>query len=604
MKSKPLAQRLLWAILILLLSFLLVLSQSLYSLDRLFSDPLYQSGSIPGTKIKIIAIDEKTIQAYGDVSTWSREIPAKLVQTLYADAQNAPAVTVFDMLYVSAKDEGGDLAFAQACSEAGNVVTALNAVHKQEISLIDGTLSVDSEHISMIESPYSALKDATKSGFANAYVDRDGALRYAKLQLEDQGVIVDSLALAAYRVYAENTNATVTLPKTKDGFFTFTYTAKGGDGFEVISLCDVLEDKIPPAAFRDCAVFVGAYAPGMQDAYSTPIDRSEPMYGVEIHANIFKALTEQKTSVPISVPLYAGVVALLSAGFYLLIAKRKIVFATIALCACTAICIVLPKALFTQGVEVALVYPILCMLVIYVVKLILGYVLESMKKQKVINAFKKYVAPQVVDELAKKGDFSISLGGEKRHVAVLFVDIRGFTPMSEGLMPEDVVEILNEYLNLTTNAIFKNKGTLDKFIGDATMAIFNAPFDLDDYVFRAVCTAMDIAKGSDALEAKLQERFGRSVSFGIGVHCGDAVVGNIGCEHRMDFTAIGDTVNTAARLESNAARGQILISKEVYEHVKDRVDAKEIGAIPLKGKSQEVFIYQLNEIITEKRIDE
>lgn len=604
MKSKPLAQRLLGAILILLLSFLLVLSQSLYSLDRLFSDPLYQSGSIPGTQIKIIAIDEKTIQAYGDVSTWSREIPAKLVQTLYADAQNAPAVTVFDMLYVSAKDEGGDLAFAQACKEAGNVVTALNAVHKQEISLIDGTLSVDSEHISMMESPYSALKDATKSGFANAYMDRDGALRYAKLQLEDQGVIVDSLALAAYRVYAENTNATVTLPKTKDGFFTFAYTAKGGDGFEVISLCDVLEDKIPPAAFRDCAVFVGAYAPGMQDAYSTPIDRSEPMYGVEIHANIFKALTEQKTSVPISVPLYAGVVALLSAGFYLLIAKRKIVFATIALCACTAICIVLPKALFTQGVEVALVYPILCMLVIYVVKLILGYVLESIKKQKVINAFKKYVAPQVVDELAKKGDFSISLGGEKRHVAVLFVDIRGFTPMSEGLMPEEVVEILNEYLNLTTNAIFKNKGTLDKFIGDATMAIFNAPFDLDDYVFRAVCTAMDIAKGSDALEAKLQERFGRSVSFGIGVHCGDAVVGNIGCEHRMDFTAIGDTVNTAARLESNAARGQILISKEVYEHVKDRVDAKEIGAIPLKGKSQEVFIYQLNEIITEKKIDE
>ena len=604
MKSKPLAQRLLGAILILLLSFLLVLSQSLYSLDRLFSDPLYQSGSIPGTKIKIIAIDEKTIQAYGDVSTWSREIPAKLVQTLYADAQNAPAVTVFDMLYVSAKDEGGDLAFAQACREAGNVVTALNAVHKQEISLIDGTLSVDSEHILMMESPYAALKDATRSGFANAYIDRDGALRYARLQLEDQGVIVDSLALAAYRVYAENTNATVTLPKTKDGFFAFAYTAKGGDGFEVVSLCDVLEDKIPPAAFRDCAVFVGAYAPGMQDAYSTPIDRSDPMYGVEIHANIFKALTEQKTAVPISVPLYAGGVALLSAGFYLLIAKRKIVFATIALCACTAICIVLPKVLFTQGVEVALVYPILCMLVIYAVKLILGYVLESIKKQKVINAFKKYVAPEVVDELAKKGDFSISLGGEKRHVAVLFVDIRGFTPMSEGLMPEEVVEILNEYLNLTTNAIFKNKGTLDKFIGDATMAIFNAPFDLDDYVFRAVCTAMDIAKGSDALQAKLQERFGRSVSFGIGVHCGDAVVGNIGCEHRMDFTAIGDTVNTAARLESNAARGQILISKEVYEHVKDRVDAKEIGAIPLKGKSQEVFVYQLSEIITEKRIDE
>ena len=167
-----------------------------------------------------------------------------------------------------------------------------------------------------------------------------------------------------------------------------------------------------------------------------------------------------------------------------------------------------------------------------------------------------------------------------------------------GLSPEEVVEILNEYLSLTTRAIFKNKGTLDKFIGDATMAIFNAPFDLDDYVFRAVMTAMDIAKGSDELEKRLMERFGRSISFGIGVNCGEAVVGNIGCEHRMDFTAIGDTVNTAARLESNAARGQILISREVYERVKDRVDAEEIGVIPLKGKSQEVFVYQLNKIMT------
>ena len=130
------------------------------------------------------------------------------------------------------------------------------------------------------------------------------------------------------------------------------------------------------------------------------------------------------------------------------------------------------------------------------------------------------------------------------------------------------------------------------------MAIFNAPFDLDDYVFRAVMTAMDIARGSDELEKRLMERFGRSISFGIGVNCGEAVVGNIGCEHRMDFTAIGDTVNTAARLESNAARGQILISREVYERVKDRVEAKEIGVIPLKGKSQEVFVYQLNKVMT------
>ena len=179
----------------------------------------------------------------------------------------------------------------------------------------------------------------------------------------------------------------------------------------------------------------------------------------------------------------------------------------------------------------------------------------------------------------------------------MFVDIRGFTPMSESLKPEQVVEILNEYLSLTTNAIFQNGGTLDKFVGDATMAVFNAPFDLEDYVYKAVCTARDIAAGSAELEKKLMERFGKTVSFGIGVNCGEAVVGNIGCEYRMDYTAIGDTVNTAARLESNAKAGQILISEAVYEAVKDRLEVTEVGVIPLKGKSNGVFVYSVDKVL-------
>ncbi|MGN0691952.1 MAG: adenylate/guanylate cyclase domain-containing protein, partial [Oscillospiraceae bacterium] len=210
--------------------------------------------------------------------------------------------------------------------------------------------------------------------------------------------------------------------------------------------------------------------------------------------------------------------------------------------------------------------------------------------------FKKYVAPQVVEEIAKKGGYHIRLGGENRNIAVLFVDIRGFTPMSESLEPEQVVDILNSYLNLTTNSIFANGGTLDKFIGDATMAVFNAPFDLDDYVYRAVKTAWDIVSGGNAIESKFLERYGKSVSFGVGVNCGPAVVGNIGCDFRMDYTAIGDTVNTAARLEANAKRGQVLISESVYEQVKDRVTVEPIGEIPLKGKSKGVFVYSLTGI--------
>ena len=604
MNHKTIVKKVIPAALIFALVFAVTFLQALYRFDRIFSDPLYQTGSDPSNRIKIIAIDEKTIEKYGNVSEWSRDIHAQLVRTLGSPESGGPDEIVFDIMFISPKDSAGDDAFAAACAEAGNVITAVNVVQRQEISLENGALSVDNDHVAMVEYPYEALKNSSEYGFANTYVDSDGFIRYSKADQTYGDEKIESLSVKAYKAYAKANGITPALPKTENGFFAFSYTAKSGDGFEVLSLCDVLDGTVPASAFRDSVVFVGAYAPGMQDGYAAPIDKGETMYGVEIHANIFKALLEQNTAIPVSSTVYALIVAVLAAVFFLLISKMGILPSTITAVLMTAASIAAAKLLYSAGIEIPLVYPILAVVLIYAAKLILGYLLETVKRRRVIGAFKKYVAPEVVDELAKKGDFSIKLGGEKKDVAVLFVDIRGFTPMSEGLMPEEVVEILNEYLNLTTNAIFKNKGTLDKFIGDATMAIFNAPFDLDDYVFRSVCTAMDIAKGSHALNAKLQERFGRSVSFGIGVHCGDAVVGNIGCEHRMDFTAIGDTVNTAARLESNAARGQILISKEVYERVKDRVDANAIGAIPLKGKSQEVFVYQLNEIKTEKRIDE
>ena len=126
------------------------------------------------------------------------------------------------------------------------------------------------------------------------------------------------------------------------------------------------------------------------------------------------------------------------------------------------------------------------------------------------------------------------------------------------------------------------------------MAVFNAPFDLDDYIFRAVCAAWDMKLGAEALTERLEERFQKRVAFGIGINCGNAVVGNIGCSFRMDYTAIGDTVNTAARLEGSAKSGQILISEQVYEAVKDRVDVTPVGVIPLKGKSEGIFVYQLD----------
>lgn len=185
---------------------------------------------------------------------------------------------------------------------------------------------------------------------------------------------------------------------------------------------------------------------------------------------------------------------------------------------------------------------------------------------------------------------------------MLFVDIRGFTTMSEVLTPPGGRSpILNRYLSLTTDCIMKNHGTLDKFVGDCTMAIWNAPIEQEDYVMNACKAAVDMVEGSKALSQELLEKFGRTVSFGIGVHCGSAVVGNIGAEMRMDFTAIGDTVNTSARLEANAPAGKIYISRDVVERLGGRIRTTSLGdGISLKGKSQKLEIFLLDGIAEEE----
>lgn len=582
---------------IALLAGILCYTQILYPIDKMFSDPLYQTPTASNRSIKIVAIDERTIQEYGDMKTWDRDIWAQLVEKLN-EGETDPAVIALDIMFIGEADEKSDEHFAKACAEGGNVVTAVNTVYSERLKRTsDNRLTVDKDHIEMIEYPYEALKEVSDHGFANTLQDVDGYIRYAKTGITFEGEQIDSFPVAVYRKFCSRFGLEMVLPKTtQEDTFSFTYTGKSGS-YETLSMCDVLDGRIDVRAFAGSIVMVGAYAPGMQDAYNVPVQKGSQMYGVEIQANILESIMESETQIPADLRLYSLVVSIVVLIFYLLCGRIKIIPAVLLTAVLIAGDLMLGIKLFQQGIVVSLVeFPIFAVAV-FVFQLVRRYLVEILRRKKAVSAFKKYVAPQVVEEISKKGEFKIVLGGENRHIAVLFVDIRGFTPMSENLRPEQVVDILNEYLSLTTHSIFQNGGTLDKFIGDATMAVFNAPFDLDDYIYRAVCTARDIAAGSSELEKKLMERFGRSVSFGIGVNCGEAVVGNIGCEYRMDYTAIGDTVNTAARLESNAKPGQILISEAVYEAVKDRVEVTEVGEIPLKGKSNGVFVYQVDRVL-------
>ncbi|MGN0155492.1 MAG: CHASE2 domain-containing protein [Lachnospiraceae bacterium] len=596
---KNLVRDIIESVIVMALVLFLTVTNLFSHLDYMLKDAVYQIPRGVSSQIKIIAIDDKTLEELGPIQTWSREYYADLIHTLNSNPDAKPAVIAFDILFSGYSGDNntisdGDRAFVEAAEESGNVVAVAQFKYDEKSVINENGLM--EYPVDEVYYPFEELKDVVTVGYSNVAPDSDGTVRRISLEQEYDGGNMDIFSKAIYDAYCKNNDVdTGRILTDKYGKAMINYSGKPGD-YEHISLVDVLSGKIDARAFTNSIVLVGAYATGMQDNFNVPNGYSSQMFGVEIHANILQSLMDGRFSVNAS-PAAVGVIAGLLAGILHFLFKRcKLWQAFILLILGIGLQIGVGMVLNNNGMAVSLVYTIVVLILSYIYCLGIKYVLEQIKRKKVINAFKKYVAPEVVEEISKKGDFTIKLGGENRDIAVLFVDIRGFTTMSEVLEPEQVVAILNNYLNLTTNAIFKNKGTLDKFVGDATMAVFNSPFDLEDYTFKAVCAAKDIVDGASELEEKLMKEFGRSVGFGVGVNCGPAVVGNIGCEFRMDFTAIGDTVNTAARLEANAKRGQVLISDAVYERVKDRIEVEEVGEIPLKGKSKGVFVYSVTEV--------
>lgn len=183
-------------------------------------------------------------------------------------------------------------------------------------------------------------------------------------------------------------------------------------------------------------------------------------------------------------------------------------------------------------------------------------------------------------------------------VTVFFSDIRGFTPMSEALSAEQVVHILNEYFTAMTSIIFKYQGTLDKYMGDAIMAIWGAPIEIPDHAERAVLAAVEMGEKMKELQAKWRMEGKREVNIGIGINSGEVVVGNIGSNERLEYTAIGDNVNLTQRLESVAEKGQILISAATYERVKHKVNAVMLDPIKVKGKAEKVMAYSVQGLLT------
>ncbi|HEV8643618.1 MAG TPA: adenylate/guanylate cyclase domain-containing protein [Methylomirabilota bacterium] len=214
------------------------------------------------------------------------------------------------------------------------------------------------------------------------------------------------------------------------------------------------------------------------------------------------------------------------------------------------------------------------------------------EKEMIKRAFARYVAREVVEELLKDPE-RLVLTGERREVTVLFCDMRGFTALSERMSPEEVVMLLNDFYDLMIEATFRHEGTLDKFLGDAVMAVFGAPIAHPDHTIRAVRTAVAMREGIERLSAQRIRAGKEPLTVGVGVSTGEAVAGTVGTQDRMEYTVIGDSVNLAARLESNAKSMQILMSGRTYRDVKEHVEARPLGVVKVKGKEEDVEVYEV-----------
>ncbi len=563
--------------------------------DKWVQDALFQHPGITSGDVVLIGIDEETIAELGPYYTWDRTVMASALEALAADPDRLPAVVAIDTLYTGESNPAADSRLAEAAANLPTVITASLADLGTSYEPAEGRgLTVNTFAVLRYEQPYPALREATVQGHINAQTDLDGILRHALLYItvpESEGQAggrVYSMACEAARILLESRGQSVSLPETDArGYFYVDFSGKPGDFYDGFSLSELIGGSVSPEMWAGKIVLIGPYTAGLQDAYFTSVSRSDPMFGVEWQANVIQAVLEgnYKQEAPDWPQLI--LLGLISFCAMMLFLRSRVRINGLAALALILAGFGVSYLLYTRGWVTHPLWLPAAALALYIVSVVRHYALAAMERQRVTRTFQRYVAPEIVREILKDPESGEKLGGRLCDIAVMFVDIRGFTSMSERLKPEEVVRILNRYLTITSGCVEENRGTLDKFVGDATMAFWGAPLPVDNPALPAANAALAIVKKTMELSAQLKEETGEELRVGIGIHYGPAVVGNMGSQRRMDYTAIGDTVNTAARLESNAPGNTIYISRAMADALGADAQTSPLDQpLRLKGKAE------------------
>ncbi len=514
--------------------------------------------------IVIVAADEASLAALGQWP-WAREEFAKAIRNLQ-----------------SAKTIGIDIHFAEPSRAGASDDAALaRAIQESNVPIV---LPIEVAKGNIITKPLGVIEALSQTGFVNVSFSPDGILRATDTSLTlRSGETVHSFSAALFGEIVEGTPERLRIAYSGPAETILT-----------VSMRDVVDGTIPPAVFKDSYVLIGATAESLRDNFKTPFGL---MPGVEVHANALNTLVEKRFMYDLPpflvwplllvVATFAGLAVTYFRNFLALTAILAVFVVTLSVKA---------LVLFSFGIVIPLLYVLIALFLGSAAMLAFEYVSESKEKQFIKKSFQQYLSPAVVVELMKDPK-KLSLGGERKRVTVLFSDIRGFTTISEGLTPENLTHLMNEYLTAMTDIIMEHGGLVDKYIGDAIMAFWGAPIEDSLQEKRAASAVQDMTKKLKELNVEWKKRGIPEIKIGVGLNTGEVIVGNMGSTKRFNYTIMGDEVNFASRVESLTKKYGVtcLISESTYEKIKadKQFTTREIDTVRVKGKREPKKIYEL-----------
>jgi adenylate cyclase len=504
--------------------------------------------SDPPRDLVVVAIDDRTFDELRESWPFPRGLHAKVVDIL---TQAGAAVIAYDVQFTEPTEREQDEALARAIARAQSVVLATTEVDPE-----GGTNVLGGEEV--------LERIDARAANANLAPDQDGVIRRVPHSIQ---------GLEGFAVAIAEELGDPLASKFQGDSALIDYAGPPGT-VETISLSSVLQRRFPNQLFANKGVIVGAAAPSLQDVHPTSISGDRLMPGAEVQANAAASilgglpLDEAPGWVDVlTIILLAAVPPLAS------VRLRPLIFTLVGLGAGLLFAIAAQLA-FNTGLVLEVIYPLVALGLSIVGTLAVNYFTATLERERVRDIFSRFVPEAVVDDVLKDAGEDLRLGGVERECTLMFVDLRGFTSFSESLSPERVIEVVNVYLGEMSGAILENGGTLIAYLGDGIMALFGAPIEDEDHADKALATAREMmGPRLERFNAWLGEQgLGDGLRMGIGLNTGKVMVGNVGSSQRLEYTAIGDTTNTASRLEGlTKGSGHMLL---IAESTKDALHSE------------------------------